>query len=188
VLPFEEVMVAVVPFTWNDEARTGWRPLTTTDVAPAVEVVFVAINEPLLFDQAKATLFPAPGAPPMNPRSPAELATDPVVKPRLMSGSSTVMFETSTVTVVPWTSKSPGTTTFPALDPRFRVAAEDARLNVEAVVVISPPFTARSPEIVKELDPVAKVRPDVAAKAPSALNCTCVFDPAGVPPPPPPAE
>ena len=39
-----------------------------------------------------------------------------------------------------------------------------------SVVVMSPPFTARSPEIVKELDPVAKVRPDVAAKAPSALN------------------
>jgi hypothetical protein len=59
---------------------------------------------------------------------------------------------------------------------------------VLCVVVISPPFTARSPEIVKELDPVAKVRPDVAAKIPSALNCTCVLEPAGVPPPPPPAE
>ena len=41
---------------------------------------------------------------------------------------------------------------------------------VLSVVVISPPFTARSPEIVRELDPVAKVRPDVAAKEPSALN------------------
>ena len=71
------------------------------EVAPGVEVVFVATNEPLLFDQAKATLFPAPVIPPMKPRSPAEPATEPVVKPRLMSGSSIVMFETSTVTVVP---------------------------------------------------------------------------------------
>ena len=53
-----------------------------------------------------------------------------------------------------------------------------------AVVVMSPPSTARSPEIVRELDPVAKVRPDVPANTPSALNCTCVLEPAGEPLPP----
>ena len=53
-----------------------------------------------------------------------------------------------------------------------------------SVVVMSPPFTARSPEIVRELDPVAKVSPEVAANAPFALNCTCVLEPAGEPLPP----
>jgi hypothetical protein len=48
-----------------------------------------------------------------------------------------------------------------------------------SVVVMSPPFTARSPAIVRELEPVANTSPEEAPRKPLLLNCIWVFDPVG---------
>ena len=84
-----------------------------------------------------------------------------VSPPRVRTGSSTVIVVAFTVVVVPFTVRLPVTTVLaflivqvPVVEPivtavpaaaKFTVVGDASRLKVDAVVVKSPPLTARSP-------------------------------------------
>jgi hypothetical protein len=196
VVPSDDVTTAVDPFTWKDEARRGAKFVTDMELEFGRLPVFPAMNVPLVFDQMKATLLLAPVKPPTKPRSPVPLsAIVPERYPRPINESRIVKLEELTVVVVPWICRSPGMITFPVEDPIVVLVAAPpifnvvavvlTRLNVVAVVVISPPLTARSPATVRSFVVLLNVSPLSPPKVdPPSLNWTCVSEPPGVPPPP----